>query len=57
MPKLCGFCADTCVASCRYLRRTMQVSAQDDADTCVFGGCFILTYGATRKLRLLNQWQ
>ena len=25
--KLCGFSADTCAASCRYLRRLMQVSA------------------------------
>ena len=34
--KLCGFSADTCVASCRYLRRPMQVSAFLGAVSYVF---------------------
>ena len=34
--KLCGFSADTCVASCRYLRRPMQVPAFFGAVSYVF---------------------
>ena len=34
--KLCGFSADTCVASCRYLRRPMQVPAFLGAVSYVF---------------------